>query len=41
VKDLIETNCLIGQGYWFSRPMPKEDVNTWLTGWHITHNNIA
>ena len=41
VKELIETNCLIGQGYWFGRPIPREDVNTWLKEWRITRNNIS
>ncbi|WP_426369850.1 EAL domain-containing protein [Pseudocolwellia sp. HL-MZ7] len=38
---LNEMNCQYIQGYFISRPMPSQDVNTWLTTFHqenVIHN---
>jgi|MDSY01.2.fsa_nt_gb EAL domain-containing protein (putative c-di-GMP-specific phosphodiesterase class I)/ActR/RegA family two-component response regulator len=35
---LTKMNCLIGQGYFFSKPMPAHLVNDWLTNWYKNNN---
>ncbi len=39
-EGLTKMNCLIGQGYFFSKPMPAHLVNDWLTNWY-KHNNLT
>jgi EAL domain-containing protein (putative c-di-GMP-specific phosphodiesterase class I) len=36
--ELTKMNCLIGQGYFFSKPMPAHLVNDWLTKWYKNNN---
>ena len=31
LRMLIDDGCDIGQGYFFSRPCPAEELTTWLT----------
>lgn len=33
-NQLIEMDCIAGQGYFFSRPMPANAVNEWLRTWN-------
>jgi EAL domain-containing protein (putative c-di-GMP-specific phosphodiesterase class I)/ActR/RegA family two-component response regulator len=35
---LTKMNCFIGQGYFFSKPMPAHLVNDWLTNWYNNNN---
>lgn len=35
---LTKMNCFIGQGYFFSKPMPAHLVNDWLTNWYKNNN---
>jgi EAL domain-containing protein (putative c-di-GMP-specific phosphodiesterase class I)/ActR/RegA family two-component response regulator len=35
---LTKMHCLIGQGYFFSKPMPAHLVNDWLTNWYKNNN---
>jgi EAL domain-containing protein (putative c-di-GMP-specific phosphodiesterase class I) len=35
---LTKMNCLIGQGYFFSKPMPANQVNDWLNNWYQDKN---
>jgi EAL domain-containing protein (putative c-di-GMP-specific phosphodiesterase class I) len=37
VDELIKINCTIGQGYFYSRPMPVHDVIIWLES-RLTNN---
>ncbi len=32
---LGEMGCDIGQGYWISRPIPADDVVTWVRRWPL------
>ena len=34
---LVEIECDVAQGYWYSRPMPAADVVAWFTGFGETH----
>jgi EAL domain-containing protein (putative c-di-GMP-specific phosphodiesterase class I) len=33
VSELIKIDCLIGQGYFFSKPMPANELMDWLSNW--------
>jgi EAL domain-containing protein (putative c-di-GMP-specific phosphodiesterase class I) len=38
---LTKMNCLIGQGYYFSKPMPANQVNDWLKTWYENKNTTV
>jgi EAL domain-containing protein (putative c-di-GMP-specific phosphodiesterase class I) len=38
---LTKMNCLIGQGYYFSKPMPANQVNDWLKTWYENKNSTV
>ncbi len=38
---LTSMHCQIGQGYFFSKPMPASQVSKWLTNWYQHKNLIS
>ena len=35
---LAEMGCTTGQGYYLCRPLPIEELNTWITRWKYSHS---